>query len=187
LIHYEGRNFVPGVLMRVYLPSTLPALARLLGAGTGEAAGPGPAIGPAPLHGYAVTPALREWYSSGDLEELEYVAMAHAARASLRLLLDEPDAPPRRVVLAAELPDGQVAQAGAHPEPALVVISTEVPLRLVASGHVDDPEATEDIRAAVAALPKSDEGDDDAQFTVDGAQGHELMWFATQELKYLLD
>ena len=64
--------------MRVYLPATLPALAGLLR--TGE-------IGPAPgAPAFAVTPALREWYASGDLEELEYVAMTHAARASLRLL-----------------------------------------------------------------------------------------------------
>jgi len=84
--------------MRVYLPATLPALARLLRSGE---------IGPAPVRGFAVTPALREWYASGDLEELEYVAMTHAARASLRMLLDEPDAPRRRVVLAAEVP-GQV-------------------------------------------------------------------------------
>src|ERR1035438_421630 len=63
----------PGDSMRVYLPATLPALADLLR--TGE-------IGPVPLTGFAVTPALREWYASGDLEELEYVAMTHAARAS---------------------------------------------------------------------------------------------------------
>ena len=50
------------------------------------------------------------------------------------------------------------------------------------SGHVDDVVAVDDIRAAVAALPKADEGDDDARFTVDGAEGHELMWYAPQEL-----
>ena len=38
------------------------------------------------MRAFAVTPALRERYASGDLEELEYVAMTHAARASLRLL-----------------------------------------------------------------------------------------------------
>jgi len=54
------------------------------------------------------------------------------------------------------------------------------------SGHVDDVVAVDDIRAAVAALPKADEGDDDARFTVDGAEGHELMWYARQELQYLV-
>ncbi len=55
------------------------------------------------VRGYAVTPALREWYSSGDIEELEYVAMMHAARESLRLLAADPASPRRRVVLAAEV------------------------------------------------------------------------------------
>jgi hypothetical protein len=61
-----------------------------------------------------------------------------------------------------------------------------VPVSLVVSGHVDDVVAVDDIRAAVAALPKADEGDDDARFTVDGAEGHELMWYARQELQYLI-
>jgi len=86
--------------MRVYLPSTLPTLAAALAAGE---------IGPAPLTGYAVTPALREWYVGGDLEELEYAAMLAAARASLRLLALDPDAPLRRVVLAVELPEEAVS------------------------------------------------------------------------------
>ena len=67
--------------MRVYLPATLPALAGVLRAAE---------IGPAPVLAYAVTPALREWYASADLEELEYAALMHAARASLRLLRADP-------------------------------------------------------------------------------------------------
>ena len=82
--------------MRVYLASTMPALAAALQAGQ---------IGPAPLAGFAVTPALREWYASGDLDELEYAALAVAARASLRLLAADAAAPPRRVTLAADVPD----------------------------------------------------------------------------------
>ena len=87
--------------MRVYLASTLPALAAALQAGQ---------IGPAPLAGFAVTPALREWYASGDLDELEYAALAVASRASLRLLAADAAAPPRRVTLAADVPDEQVSQ-----------------------------------------------------------------------------
>jgi hypothetical protein len=162
--------------MRVYLPCTLPVLARLLD--TAE-------IGPAPMRGFAVTPALREWYSSGDLEELEYVAMALAARASLRLLGDAPDAPPRRIVLAVELPDHQVSRVTGMDEPALVEVCAPVSWERVVSGHVDDAQAADDIRAAVAALPKADDGDDDARFIVDGAEGHDLLWYASQELAYL--
>jgi hypothetical protein len=163
--------------MRVYLPATLPALVDLLCTGS---------IGPAPMTGFAVTPALREWYASGDLEELEYVAMTHAARASLRLLLCDPGAPRRRVVLAADVPDEQVGRNGGFDEPTVVVISAPVPLRRVASGHVDDLLAVSDISDAVAALPAADKGDDDARFVVDGAEGHELLWYATQELPHVL-
>jgi hypothetical protein len=162
--------------MRVYLPATLPTLACLLDSG---------AIGPAPVRGFAVTPALREWYASGDLEELEYVAMTHAARASLRMLADDPRAPRRRVVLSADVPEEQVGHHGRFDEPTLVEIRVPVPLDLIVSGHIDDPLAVPDIAGAVAALPAADKGDDDAQFVVDGAEGHELLWYASQELPHL--
>ncbi|MFD0685276.1 DUF6912 family protein [Actinomadura fibrosa] len=168
--------------MRVYLPSTLPRLAAVHAARE---------AGPAPLAAYAVTPALREWYADGDLEELEYAAMTAAARASLRLLGADPDAPRRRVVLAAEVPDQAVAWARgdaslAADDRALVEVSAPVPWQKIASGHVDDAGAEADIAAAAAALAAADAGDDDARFTVDGAEGHELLWYATQELAHLL-
>src|ERR1700724_111255 len=97
--------------MRVYLAATMPALAAMLAAGE---------IGPAPLAGYAVTPALREWYASGDLDELEYAAVTVAARASLRLLAAADGAPPRRVTLAADVPDDQASACGSVDEPAAV-------------------------------------------------------------------
>ncbi|RAY14303.1 hypothetical protein DPM19_15120 [Actinomadura craniellae] len=161
--------------MRVYLPSTLPALARALATGSVE---PGTA--------YAVTPALREWYADGDLEELEYAALTAAARASLRLLAADPAAPPRRVVLVAEVPEGTVSGRGEPgPDPARVGVAEPVPAGKIVAGHVDDEDAADDVRAAAEALPAADAGDDDARFTVDGAEGHELMWYATQELPHL--
>ncbi|MEV5575022.1 hypothetical protein AB0L06_33715 [Spirillospora sp. NPDC052269] len=163
--------------MRVYLPSTLAALARVRK--DREA-------GPAPLTGYAVTPALSEWYSAADIEEYEYAAMTAAAHASLRLLSADPEAPPRRVVLAAEVPDDAVRPSGDEDDPARVEITAAVPWKKIASGHVDDAAAETDVRAAVAALPAADAGDDDASSTVDGAEGHELLWYATQELADLL-
>lgn len=163
--------------MRVYVPATLPALAGVLCAAE---------IGPAPLQAFTVTPALREWYASADVEELEYAAMMHAARASLRLLLADPQAPRRRVVLAADVPDEQAGRGGGFDggfeEPTLVLLSAPVPLARVVSGHVDDLAAVADVGEAVAALPAADAGDDDARFLVDGAEGHELLWYATQEL-----
>jgi hypothetical protein len=162
--------------MRVYLPFTLPTLAKLLA--DAQAGAP-------PLRGFAVTPALREWYSSGDEEELEYVAMTQAARASLRLLGADPGAPRRRVVLAAELPEELVAAVAGFDEPALVEIKVPVGLGDVVSGHIDDPRAVADVGAAITALAAADHGDEDARFTVDGAEGHELLWYATQELGHV--
>jgi hypothetical protein len=164
--------------MRVYVPSTIPALAVALRAGQ---------LGPGPLPGFAVTPALREAYASGDSEELEYVALTEAARASLRLLADDPAAPSRRVVLAAELPPELISWDADSDEPAQVTIKEPVPIEHLASAHVDEPEAGPDVRSAVAALPAADAGDEDARFTVDGAEGHELGWYATQELSDLVD
>lgn len=165
--------------MRVYLPSTLPALARVLAAGE---------LGPAPLSAYAVTPLLRARHTNGDLEELEYAALTAAARASLRLLAADLAAAPRRVVLAADVPDPAIAH-GVHDAVlaeeeflAQVLINDVVPLGRIAAGHVDGPEAASDVRAALAALAAAAEGDEDAGFTVEAAQDHELLWYATQEL-----
>jgi hypothetical protein len=71
--------------VRVYVPATISLLRRLVSDGE---------LRPVGGTAFAVTPALRESYASGDTEELEYAAMADAARASLRLLsFDlEPDA-----------------------------------------------------------------------------------------------
>jgi hypothetical protein len=138
---------------------------------------------------YAVTPALREWYASADLEELEYAAMSDAAKESLRLLAAEPDAPSRRVVIAADVPEDAITyQPGDIVDPeqrALVQLIQPIGFDRIAAGHVDDAEAETDVRAARAAIAAADAGDDDARFTVDGAAGHELMWYATQELQHL--
>src|SRR5580693_968087 len=135
--------------MRVYLPSTLPALADLLA--KGEA-------GPPPVRAFAVTPALREAYAIGDDEELEYVAMLEAARQSLRLLADDPGAPQRRVVLAADVPDGEVRWNAYDDEPATVVLGAPVPLAALVAGHIDAAGAGPDVAAAAAAIGAADAG-----------------------------
>ncbi|WP_409471774.1 DUF6912 family protein [Streptomyces sp. HC307] len=167
--------------MRVYVPLTLSGLAEAYK--TGE-------VGAGPLVAYAVTPALREWYLSDDIEELEYAALSRAALASLRLLAADPGAPRRRVVVAIDVPDGQAAaDPGRGPDPAAlgeVRIVGAVPLAKAASVHVDSDEAEPDVAAAAEALQAADGGDDDAQFVVDGAEDHELLWYATQEIPNLV-
>lgn len=161
--------------MRVYLPSTLPALRRLLDEG---------ALTGAPLPAYAVTDALRSWYDEGDEEELELAAMDLAAAASVRLLDADPDAVRRRVVVVAEVPE---ATPVPQVDRAAVRVPQDVPLRLVQAVHVDDPAAVDDVTAAAEAVIAADLGSEDAAFVVAQAEGHELQWYATQEIGPLLE
>ena len=167
--------------MRVYVPLTLPGLAEAYKTGD---LGTG-------LVAYAVTPALREWYLSDDIEELEYAALTRAAMASLRLLAAHPGARRRRVVVAVDVPDeAAVADPDRGLDPSAlgeVRVSGGVRLAKAAAGHVDADDAEADVAAAAAALEAADGGDDDAQFVVDGAEDHELLWFATQEIPNLVD
>jgi len=160
--------------MRIYLPTTLPALRQAVAAS---------AVGGESTLACAVTPTLREWYAEGDLEELEYAALTEAARASLRLLADD-DGPPRRVVLAADVADGAVSPAPARGK-AAVRLAGPVPLSQIVSAHVDDADAEGDVRAAVSALDAAERGDPDARFAVDAVEDHELLWYAAQEIPSL--
>jgi hypothetical protein len=133
--------------LRVYLPATLPALARLHA--EGELVVP---------QGYAAT-------TDPDDEELSYAAYRLAAEASVRLLRADPAAPPRRVVISADVP-AEPLGSGA------VRLTGPVPRSAVAAIHLDGPAAEPDIAAAIA-------GEDD---DVD----HELEWYDPSELVRLL-
>ncbi|WP_088290829.1 hypothetical protein [Kineosporia sp. A_224] len=173
--------------MRVYLPVTLPLLAAAHSDGAlrpGEWAKPLHDDAAAALVGYAVTPAVREWYVEGDLEELEFTAMTDAAQAVLRLLAADPSAPRRRVVLAADVPDGAVRPAGGGRSQ--VLVAADVALAGVASVHVDEAGVEGTVEAAVAALPAADAGDDDAQFALDEAEANDLLWYDVTEIPDLL-
>jgi hypothetical protein len=52
--------------------------------------------------------------------------------------------------------------------------------------HVDSADAEADVTAAADALAAADGGDDDAWSVVDGAEDHELLWYATQEIPALV-
>ena len=165
--------------MRVYLPATTTVLQRLLDQGRLEG----------PLTVFTVTPQLRNFYELSDSdEELEYAALLAAARASLRLMDVDPTAARRRVVIAADVPDGTVtpieddaADAGAARTTAAVGLAD------IASAHIDAAEAEDDVRAAVDVVLEADLGSEDAQFVVDQAEGHELAWYASQEIGPALD
>ncbi|MFF0495600.1 DUF6912 family protein [Nocardia aobensis] len=162
---------------------------------------------------FAVTPALREAYASGDDEELAEVAMGEAARASLRLLAEEresalhadddaepagtdPDAAAedggssysapvyRRAVIAAD-----VTGTTLRPDldDAVVRLSGPITYQRIASVHVDLAEAEPQVAKAVDVVDAADLGDPDAEFVLGDAEDHQLAWYAAQELPFLLD
>jgi uncharacterized protein DUF6912 len=196
-------------LVRIYLAATLPGLAT---AGVATSAVPSQVeVAPAGSRACAVTPALREWYREGDIEELEYAALTRAAVGSLRLLaasgvtpaagplapsalaaralagsaLGPTAAAPRRVVLAADVADDAVV-LDPDSDPAAVLVMDAVLFDQVICAHVDDPSAAPDVAAAARLVEAADGGDDDAQFAIDGLGDHELQWYAVQEIPFLL-
>ncbi len=168
--------------MRVYLPATTSVLRTLVD--EGSLAGPHTA--------FAVTSGLREFYAvsdaEADTEELEYAALLAAARASLRLIDVDPAAARRRVVVAADVPDAAVTEIDdPDVDRGAVRVTADIGVRHVASAHIDGAEAEEDVRAAVNVVLEADLGSEEAQFVVDQAEGHELAWYATQEIGPALD
>ncbi|MDK1473880.1 hypothetical protein QNO07_10695 [Streptomyces sp. 549] len=172
--------------MRVYVPLTLPGLADAHRQGE---------VGGGPLTAYAVTPALRAWCGSDDVEELEYAALGEAARSSLRLLAATPGAAPRRVVLALDVPDATPAtEPDPGGEPGALRLSGPFPMRRAAAVHLDAEAAEAAVTAAVAALSAArggtgaagDAAGETADDVAGGAEAHELLWYAVQEIDALV-
>ena len=139
----------------------------------------------APLQGYAagspgrvdarISPAAAE-------EEAEYLAFRAAAEHAGRL-----DEGVRRVIASADAPPGTLREvvasaSGAATGPVPVVIAEDLPLRAVASLHLDD--VGHDAQGDVA------DGDDEAGGDEDGADGGagepDLLWYDVTELETVL-
>jgi hypothetical protein len=155
---------------------------------------------------FAVTPTLRESYFQGDDDELAEVALREAGLASLRLLaaeglgaggppacggersdpgIDEASGlPPRRAVLVAEV-DGATARPDL--DDAVVRLAGPVAIADVIAAYLDNAAAESAVLAAVEVIDSADLGDEDAELTVGDAQDHDLAWYASQELPFLLD
>lgn len=166
--------------IRIYVPATLPMLAPLgdrhdLVAPTGTT-----------LAAHTVTPSLREWHVEGDEEELEYVAFTRAAQTALRLLRLDPEAQPRRVVVSADVPASAVSIAVGDLGSSLAELVVPLPYGSIAAVHVDGVGAEADVIAAAAVVEEALTGDQDARFTVDGAEDHELEWYDSTEIDQLL-
>lgn len=164
-------------MTQVYIPATLAMLQQLVADGS---------LRPVGGTAFAVTPTLRESYAEGDDDELAEVALREAALASLRLLAVEAggELPPRRAVLAADVDD-----LAFRPDldDAVVRLSGSVPMDRVIAAYVDNAAAEQAVRAAIEAIDDADLGDEDAELVVGDAQDHDLAWYATQELPFLLE
>lgn len=137
---------------------------------------------------FAVTPRLREAYAEGDDDELAEVALREAALASLRLLaIDGPDPaglPPRRAVLVADV---EPVTLRSDLDDAVVRLAGPVRTEHLVAVYVDIAAAEPAVRAATEAIDEADLGDEDAELLVGDAQDHDLAWYATQELPFLLE
>lgn len=163
-------------MRRVYLPATFADLGRLHTDG----------VLPGPRGAHAVTPSLVEWYTEGDTEEFEYVALTQAAESSLRLLAADPDLARRRVVLAADVAEADVAECPGAASRSTVQVLADVPVNAVASVHVDEESAAKVVAEAIIALDAAAVGDDDAQFALDEAEATELLWYDVTEIPDLI-
>jgi hypothetical protein len=61
-----------------------------------------------------------------------------------------------------------------------------VSLAAIAAVHIDGADAEADVRAAALVVTEAEAGDPDAQFTVDGAEDHELEWYDPSEIEQIL-
>lgn len=166
--------------MRVYVPATFGMLSSLnedsvLTARSGW--------------GFAMTPALVEFYTAGDEEEIAHAAFLDAAEASLRLLAigDEDRFPHRRVVVTIDLPDDRVELQPDNGESVVKLTPAQVELKDIAALHVDIEESEETTRAAIDVIDESDLGDPDAELTVGDAQDKLMAWYDPTELPFLVE
>jgi len=149
--------------MRLYLPATATDLHSPTGI--------------SPRWAHAVTAALRAELPDEDDEGLEMAATLAAADESVRLVAADRSVP-RRVVVAADVPDDavQVPEVlGEEQLPTAVEVVSPVAWGKVASLHVDEQAASADVAAAAA-------GDDDA---LERAADRDLLWYDVVELDAL--
>ena len=162
--------------MRVYVPTTLAMLQRLMADRS---------VSPVNGTAFAVTPTLRESYAEGDDDELASVALRDAALASLRLLGDDASGQlPRRAVLVADAED---VTARPDLDDSVVRVAGPISLDEVVAAYVDNADAEAAVLAAIEAVDAADLGDEDAELVVGDAQDHDLAWYAPQELPFLLE
>lgn len=142
---------------------------------------------------FGLTQAVRDFYTSGDDEELEYTAFLDAARASLRLLATEDASgakeafPNRRVVLAADIPDANLTADPTGGESVLRVAPAQLELTQLRAIHTDDEDAEAATKRAKECIDDADLGDEDAELALGDCEDNLMSWYDSKELGVLVD
>jgi hypothetical protein len=144
--------------MRIYLPATAADLR---------------AAELSPRYAHAVTDALRAEYPDADIDVLEFHAQSNAALGSLHLLRHDLDAPPVRVVVAADVPDALLGKVVDPPVVSAVALSEPVTWRDVVCVFADEAAARPLIEQARAEATKVIDAD--------------LLWYDRSEVEVLAD
>ncbi len=166
--------------MRVYIPATFCSL-RGLNESNVITARSG--------WGFAATPALVDFYTAGDEEEIAHAAFQDAAEASIRLLAigDEEQFPYRRVVISADVDDKNITYTPENGESVVKLTPAHINLVDVAAIHIDVESSEADTKAAIAVIDESDLGQEDAELTVGDAQDNFMAWYDPEELPFLVE
>ncbi len=166
--------------VRVFLPATFAMLTEL--EETGQLAARSG-------WGFTVTPALREFYTEGDEEEIEYSAFIEASMASLRLLAigDEEKFPHRRVVISVDVDDSVVTPKPDMGEPVVALNPATITKDNLQAIHVDIEESEAATAKAIAAIDNADLGDEDAELAVGDALDNFMAFYDPTELPILVE
>lgn len=166
--------------VRVFLPATFAMLTEL--EETGQLAARSG-------WGFTVTPALREFYTEGDEEEIEYSAFLEASMASLRLLAigDEEKFPHRRVVISVDVDDSVVTPKPDMGEPVVALNPATITKNNLQAIHVDIEESEAATAKAIAAIDNADLGDEDAELAVGDALDNFMAFYDPTELPILVE
>ena len=89
-------------------------------------------------------------------------------------------------MVSADVPATSLVREDVELGSSTVRLPQPLSLTEVASIHVDSTDAAEQVGAAADMVEEALAGDPDAQFTVDGAEDHELEWYAVSELDDLI-
>ncbi|MDO5032099.1 hypothetical protein [Corynebacterium sp.] len=139
--------------------------------------------------GFSVTPALREFYTEGDEEEIAYSAFLEASMASLRLLAigDEDRFPHRRVVISVDVDDSVVTPQPDMGEPVVKLDPAVITKDNLQAIHVDIEESEPATARAIEIIDHADLGDEDAELAVGDALDNFMAFYDPTELPFLVD